>query len=309
MSRLIKMELFRLSKHKFIYVVPVILLLSALLTGVLLQKLNFGALGIDESMMVAEDTDLGQSMVDGFKAGFEAGMNISEEEATDELNFDFSKLFSGGEFADADVPEMFAQFCTSLWEFLCMAIMAGIFFGADYSTSFVKNLVFTNGDRKQTYFAKALVIGIAAFGMHIVSLICVIISNALFANKLIFNFDGAFFAYFFISLLMLISFALIVGAIVYMSGHGWLGIIAGVIDSAGILSIISMLINLFVNYIFKNRLETNFDLNDYYVAGAMQKFTLEADGKRVVTTIIVGLVFAAISVLISIRAANKRDIV
>lgn len=312
MLNLIKMELYRLSKIKLIFVLPIILLAFALLNGLILQKMNVEAIGISESMMAYstnEETDLGQSMIDGFKTGFEAGLSISEEEQDDSLNFDFGNLFSGGVFANADVPEMFAQYVTSIFEFLCMAMLAGVFFGADYSTSFVKNLVYTNGDRKKTYFAKAIVIGIAALAMHIVTLICVIISNAIFADKLMFNFDGAFFAYFFISLLMLISFALIVGAAVYVTGRGWVGIIVGIIDSCGVISLIAILINLFVNYIFANRLEESFDLNNYYVAGATQQLTLNADGKRVVTTIIVGLVFAALSVLLSIRAANKRDIV
>lgn len=306
-SRVLKSELYRISRMKSTYILLTVLMVLILLTNFIYTRIDlYGLLGFSQED-VTSIQDMGTSaegFQESFMAGFQAGLQTSESIQDD--GADSIKILGQGPFYDQDVATVFSLDVGSLYEVLLLAIFVGLYIGNIYSSGLDKNLNIFAGQRCNLFAGRMLLIAGYSFIIHLFTWITAIVSMALMGQSVMLGIDKAFVIYFFATWLLIVAFGSIVASMTHVTKSKAAGITLGIILSAGLLSTLLSVASLIIEKKFE--LESGFNLGNYTVTQNLAAMTLFSDGHFVLRALICAAVYFAVPYIVSLMIIRKRDI-
>ena len=305
MINYLKSDLYVMLKMRVAYILPIIMLLVMLLSGVIYLRVNLGALGMaatmDQAMALQEDNKDAPSseiMADSFVLG----MNAGEEEVTPMMEDEsFGKgIFSGGMLYDTDA----ATFCILMLAGLTGTMLIGIFstflFGNWVRSGLSKNILKGNSNRWIPFLSKALVVLIYTIFMVAFILLMGILIFGIMGQGFVFGFTGEFVKAILCTIGLNYAFAMLVGAITVLTKSTGLGMVFDILCGGGFLSMGFMLIELLINHVILDN--GTVSLTEYTLTGTIQAATPNAHA------LIVMAIYLVVSVICGGLAYQKRDI-
>lgn len=297
-----------------IYVLPVVLVISILITSVILLKVDlYGAMGMDRDSYeeLLEQGNSAEGISDSFQMGFEAGFNATAEqmeaqEAEEEVEREMPSLWGEGMFYYDDVETLFQQQVAGLVTILLMAIFVGIYIGDNYKYKFDKNLVIACKHRGTMTAVRITVIALYTLVLHVVTYLGTILGVALMADSVKFNVDKASVLYFIITYLLTLGFSLVIMLITNACRSKAAGITIGVILASGILTmIVSLATMIAVHYL---PLPDDFSFANYFLSQNLGTLSLDSEGSVVLRALLCAIIYSIVCSVGSLLFIKKRDI-
>lgn len=304
-SKALKSEIFRISRMKSTYILPVVLMVIVLITNFLYMAIDlYGMMGFSQEDINAiqgmgtSAESYEESFMTGFRAGLETSESIQEGEEF--------QILGEGPFYHESVATIFTLDVGSLHEILLLAIFIGIFLGDIYSTGLDKNLNIFAGSRMMLFGIRMLLISVYAMILHVFTWITSLLSAAVMGASVDLGFGKSFYLYFIITWILTVAFGSIVSTMVHATRSKAAGITLGIILSAGLLSTLISIASLVIQKRFG--LDEGFNLGFYTVTHNLASLSLHSDGHFVVRAIICALVYFAVTYITGAVIVRKRDI-
>lgn len=278
MINTIKMDLYRMFKSKFVYVLLIVAAVSLLITA--------------KSQ---------QYTMELIKSNSESYQQLLEEES--ELDYDNIEYALGiKEFSFPDFLNM--NFSNDMLVFI--SIFAAIFVNAQQKNGYIKSI--SQLSPKRGRFAISNGVSVAAFTLifYIEVFLVSMLGFAWFFNDISFSGFSDFIGIFLIKLLLFIAFGILVLMFATVMKSTGLSMTVGILCSAGLISSIFSLIDLLLYRFFD--ISRSFSVSNYTITQNIYKLSIESSNSELLRAGIVGVLFIAVSMIISVFVMNKRDV-
>lgn len=281
MLNILKMDLYRLFKSKFVYVLLIIV--------VAFMVLNAKSMQYSLDYMKENLSDFSQST-----GSDDTDLVLSEtlEYATGQRDYTFSIFFNsmlGG---------------TSL--FTIIAIFAAIFVNAPQKTGFIKTIAQYAPDRGMFTISNLISITIFTVIMLLVSFIGALVGFGIFFDNLNFNGFSDYIGLMLIYLLLNIAFGTFVMMFATVIKSTGLSMTIGILCSAGTGLVFFKLIDMLIRKIFET--DGSFSIANYTITENITQLGLDCDNSIIVRSVVVGFVYIIVSTVISMIVMKKRDV-
>ena len=298
----LKMELYRLIKMKSTYVMAIIMTVVTLMYTIFLLSFSFDSLmfllGGSESSATYEYTvEDGEVNYDVF-----TGPEITEE---DKEEAKANSVFGIGQAYYNDVAETYALNIQGLTGLLLIAILAGLFFGNDYSSHVNKNYTIINGCRWVGFTAKLLALMIYIMAFHILTWIICFISHLFFADSADPGFDKASFVYFMLTYMVTVTIVTMIGFVTTLFKSKAAGVTFGVLVSIGTLSMPIRIADFIIRMKYGWQ---DFSLNWFIPSRILANLSLNSGGKVVIIALICAIIYFISAFEGSLMLIRRRDI-
>ena len=279
----IKMEFFRMSKMKALIVLPIVMTAVMFLQTFFLLRFNIsGFLTINSISDEVVSSDVAELMEDDLEYG----------------------MFDRGEGYFYSVTETFESNIHGQTMMLIITIMAGLFFGSDYSTHIGKNYPNVNGRKWIRVTAQMLVMAVYLLGTFINVWAVSFLSNSMWANSLTLGITPKALLGGAVSYLAAISFISVICFITTLFKSKAAGLVLGILSSVGILALpISIL-----DFIISARYDLDdFSLNYLLPSRILASVGMGSGGKVVIIASICAIIYLVLSFIGSVSLSSKRD--
>lgn len=206
---------------------------------------------------------------------------------------------------DGTVNELVNQFLPGNTIIFFVVIFVAIFINAEFNSGYIKNIM---GDlsKKSNYVFSKIIIFAGYVAVYVLStLIAALIASKLLNGKLDFTgFDKALICTGVIYLLNL-SFACIMTLITILFRSTAASTSIGIIYTTTVASLLYMLINYGVKRLFG---VDDFLIQKYLVEGNLLLVNCASKSTEILRGLIVGLIFAGVTIFASIQIVRKRDV-
>ena len=298
----LKMELYRLIKMKSTYVMVIIMTVVTLMYTIFLLSFSFDSLmvllgGSDSSATYEYTVEDGEVNYDVF-----TGPEITEE---DKEEAKANSVFGIGQAYYNDVAETYALNIQGLTGLLLIAILAGLFFGNDYSSHVNKNYTIINGCRWVGFTAKLLALMIYIMAFHILTWIICFISHLFFADSADPGFDKASFVYFMLTYMVTVTIVTMIGFVTTLFKSKAAGVTFGVLVSIGTLSMPIRIADFIIRMKYGWQ---DFSLNWFIPSRILANLSLNSGGKVVIIALICAIIYFISAFAGSLMLIRRRDI-
>ena len=298
----LKMELYRLIKMKSTYVMAIIMTVVTLMYTIFLLSFSFDSLmvllgGSDSSATYEYTVEDGEVNYDVFN-----GPEITEE---DKEEAKANSVFGIGQAYYNDVAETYALNIQGLTGLLLIAILAGLFFGNDYSSHVNKNYTIINGCRWVGFTAKLLALMIYIMAFHILTWIICFISHLFFADSADPGFDKASFVYFMLTYMVTVTIVTMIGFVTTLFKSKAAGVTFGVLVSIGTLSMPIRIADFIIRMKYGWQ---DFSLNWFIPSRILANLSLNSGGKVVIIALVCAIIYFISAFAGSLMLIRRRDI-
>ena len=298
----LKMELYRLIKMKSTYVMAIIMTVVTLMYTIFLLSFSFDSLmvllgGSDSSATYEYNVEDGEVNYDVF-----TGPDITEE---DKEEAKANSVFGIGQAYYNDVAETYALNIQGLTGLLLIAILAGLFFGNDYSSHVNKNYTIINGCRWVGFTAKLLALMIYIMAFHILTWIICFISHLFFADSADPGFDKASFVYFMLTYMVTVTIVTMIGFVTTLFKSKAAGVTFGVLVSIGTLSMPIRIADFIIRMKYGWQ---DFSLNWFIPSRILANLSLNSGGKVVIIALVCAIIYFISAFAGSLMLIRRRDI-
>lgn len=298
----LKMELYRLIKMKSTYVMAIIMTVVTLMYTIFLLSFSFDSLmvllgGSDSSATYEYTVEDGEVNYDVF-----TGPEITEE---DKEEAKANSVFGIGQAYYNDVAETYALNIQGLTGLLLIAILAGLFFGNDYSSHVNKNYTIINGCRWVGFTAKLLALMIYIMAFHILTWIICFISHLFFADSADPGFDKASFVYFMLTYMVTVTIVTMIGFVTTLFKSKAAGVTFGVLVSIGTLSMPIRIADFIIRMKYGWQ---DFSLNWFIPSRILANLSLNSGGKVVIIALVCAIIYFISAFAGSLMLIRRRDI-
>lgn len=314
----LKMELFRLVKMKTTYIMPVIIFLYVIIYCFIVLAVDFDAVMANlvgdasydyevEYDIDSEDDEWAENdelTEDDDSYDVFSGPGVSDEELANQT-YEKQPIIGEGVGYHQTVIETYQMAISGLVGLLILAILAGLFWGNDYSTHIGKNFPIINGRRWIGLTAKLLALAIYVMAFHLFIWIICFVSHVIWAEKFtpIVNKDSI--VYFFLSYLTTMAIMMMIGFITTLFKSKAAGVTFGVLTSLGTFTMPIKIVDLIVQV--KYEIE-DFSLAHYFPTGILSQINLETSGKIVIIGFICAIIYFVSTYFGSLMLLKKRDL-
>ncbi len=289
----LKMELYRLSKMKSTYIMAVIMALVVLIYSYFILGFNLeymmtllmgGSVPADVTYV-----DPTQTEMDIFGGTGGSGSAVS----------------GVGLFHFNTVAQTYQMNIGGLIGLLLIAIVAGLFYGNDYSTHVNKNYPIINGCRWVGYTAKTLTLMIYILAFHIMIWILSLLSNAIWAASCDLGISAGSIVYFLLTYFVTVTIVVMIGFVTTLFKSKAAGVTFGVLVSVGTFSTPIAILDYIIST--KYQLE-GFSLNHFIPSRILSGLTVETEWRIVIIGAICAIIYFISSFFGSIILSKKRDL-
>jgi len=302
----VKMELFRLLKMKSTYVMAIIMAVVVFGYTVFLLAFNLGALlgMVDGGGALADDTVQFEYVAGEDEGEYNVftGPEITEE---DKQTSKENSVFGIGSYYYNDVSETYSMNIAGLVGLLLLSILAGLFYGNDYSSHVNKNYTIINGCRWVGFTSKTLALMIYVMAFHIMIWIICFICHLIWADSARIGFDKSSVMYFMITYMVTVTIMTMIGFVTTLFKSKAAGITFGVLVSIGTLSLPVRIADFIIRAKYGWE---DFSLNNFIPSRILANLTLNTSGKVVIIALVCAIIYFISAFFGSIALLRKRDI-
>ncbi len=288
--RLIKSELFRISKMKSVLVLAIVLFLLSAISMYSVCRFDTGGVVTNDS-----------TTQEGYNAGYAVGNDIAEGKRSAADTF-----WGDGVLADADIPTFFSVLSGSNVQLLLM-IFVSLYAASEYSLGYSKNILMYSGKRLRLLINRMVILLITTICTYIYLFIVTVIQALIFRGSITMNLDVDFFAY--VGITLLSTYALLcVACLVADLFRNVAGTMAvNLILELGIVTGIITLIEMVLSHlsIFSNGCE----INKYLIVSILNSgvVSLSMTGRNVELVVVSSVIHIVIAAGLSGLLICKRD--
>lgn len=296
--RMTKSELYRASRMKCTYIIPIIMVAIVMLLCFMYMRLDSEQLGLGESVFsnYIEDED---EREEAMKNDLTNIVTTDEEEARS------GSLIGEGIIYDWKVDNVFNIFTSAADILLLLSIFVGIFIGMLHSTGTDKNMLIASGNRNVLFGARAITIGLYSLMFELLILLSTIVGIAIFGKSVSFDDPVRLIKYTAVSWIMVFTFSMLIMLIGNLVRSQAAAITIGIILAYGVLNMILMLVDILIRKIFG---VDDFALSEYTITGRIQSFRVFSSTGYITKSLIVCGVVLAIITAIQVNINRKRDL-
>ena len=298
----LKMELYRLIKMKSTYIMAVIMALVVIMYSYFILGFNLDSM---MSMLLGEQIPTEVTYVDPEQTELDVFGGVSGSEAGQTVPVTDNSLGGVGLFHYNTVAETYQMNIAGLIGLLLIAIVAGLFYGNDYSTHINKNYPVINGCRWVGYTAKTLALMIYVLAFHIMIWILSLLSNAIWASNCDPGISAGSIVYFILTYMVTITIVVMIGFVTTLFKSKAAGVTFGVLVSVGTLSVPIRILDYIISA--KYNLE-GFSLNHFIPSRILANLTVDTEWRIVIIGAVCAIIYFISSFFGSIILTKKRDL-
>jgi len=303
-----KSELFRVSRMKSAYVLPIIMIITVMFTSLMYMGVNKNVIGIEEEDLdnVSSSGLTVDDMSDSVELGFNAGSGISEDGTVEGEDEEEDKSFFGeGLWYNRSTDFMFYANVKGLDALLFLSIFVGLFCGAIHNTGMDKNNLLASGHKNTLYAARAITIGLYTLFFHFVTFAATILGVAIFGKSVRFVEGIGFVKYFVLSFILTYAFSMVIMLVGTFLKSQAAAITVGIILAAGVLTVLISFIDLFIKEVLK--LE-KINLANVTLTQRLSLLNYDSSTASIIRTLLVCAVVFTVVTLVHVFINRKRDL-
>lgn len=279
MSRAIKLELYRLRRNKYPWI---ILILSSLMIigSVYMTKVDYH-------------------------------YYINDKAALENLKINFTQI-NWGIYVGSVIPdwldlgyipitELFMRNIQSKILLMFQTVFIVIYIGDELKSSFLKNINQNFPKKIELILGKVIIICIYTFAIFITSFIIMSLSFYIMEGYLKFTDIGIFIKYIFAEYLLYITYSIVIMFLAYLIRNSAVTLIIGLLESAGILQIIDTIIH---------QISGNFSssIMKYLISGNIVLLSIDSSDSIYLRVAILSIIYLVIMIILNTVILSKRDI-
>ena len=279
MSRAIKLELYRLRRNKYPWI---ILILSSLMIigSVYMTKVDYH-------------------------------YYINDKAALENLKINFTQI-NWGIYVGSVIPdwldlgyipitELFMRNIQSKILLMFQTIFIVMYIGDELKSSFLKNINQNFPKKIELILGKVIIICIYTFAIFITSFIIMSLSFYIMEGYLKFTETGIFIKYILAEYLLYITYSIVIMFLAYLIRNSAVTLIIGLLESAGILQIFDTIIH---------QISGNFSssIMKYLISGNIVLLSINSSSSIYLRVAILSIVYLVIMIILNTMILSKRDI-
>ena len=279
MSRAIKLELYRLRRNKYPWI---ILILSSLMIigSVYMTKVDYH-------------------------------YYINDKAALENLKINFTQI-NWGIYVGSVIPdwldlgyipitELFMRNIQSKILLMFQTIFIVMYIGDELKSSFLKNINQNFPKKIDLILGKVIIICIYTFAIFITSFIIMSLSFYIMEGYLKFTETGIFIKYILAEYLLYITYSIVIMFLAYLIRNSAVTLIIGLLESAGILQIFDTIIH---------QISGNFSssIMKYLISGNIVLLSINSSSSIYLRVAILSIVYLVIMIILNTVILSKRDI-
>lgn len=279
MSRAIKLELYRLRRNKYPWI---ILILSSLMIigSVYMTKVDYH-------------------------------YYINDKAALENLKINFTQI-NWGIYVGSVIPdwldlgyipitELFMRNIQSKILLMFQTIFIVMYIGDELKSSFLKNINQNFPKKIELILGKVIIICIYTFAIFITSFIIMSLSFYIMEGYLKFTETGIFIKYILAEYLLYITYSIVIMFLAYLIRNSAVTLIIGLLESAGILQIFDTIIHqIFGNF--------SSSIMKYLISGNIVLLSINSSSSIYLRVAILSIVYLVIMIILNTVILSKRDI-
>lgn len=279
MSKAIKLELYRLRRNKYPWI---ILILSSLMIigSVYMTKVDYH-------------------------------YYINDKASLENLKINFTQI-NWGIYVGSVIPdwldlgyipitELFMRNIQSKILLMFQTIFIVIYIGDELKSSFLKNINQNFPKKIELILGKVIIICIYTFAIFITSFIIMSLSFYIMEGYLKFTDIGIFIKYILAEYLLYITYSIVIMFLAYLIRNSAVTLIIGLLESAGILQIIDTIIH---------QISGNFSssIMKYLISGNIVLLSIDSSDSIYLRVAILSIIYLVIMIILNTVILSKRDI-
>lgn len=279
MSRAIKLELYRLRRNKYPWI---ILILSSLMIigSVYMTKVDYH-------------------------------YYIDDKAALENLKINFTQI-NWGIYVGSVIPdwldlgyipitELFMRNIQSKILFMFQTIFIVMYIGDELKSSFLKNINQNFPKKIELILGKVIIICIYTFAIFITSFIIMSLSFYIMEGYLKFTETGIFIKYILAEYLLYITYSIVIMFLAYLIRNSAVTLIIGLLESAGILQIFDTIIH---------QISGNFSssIMKYLISGNIVLLSIDSSDSIYLRVTLLSIIYLVIMIILNTVILSKRDI-
>ncbi|WP_270598170.1 ABC transporter permease [Anaerococcus vaginalis] len=279
MSRAIKLELYRLRKNKYPWI---ILILSSLMIigSVYMTKVDYH-------------------------------YYINDKASLENLKINFTQI-NWGIYVGSVIPdwldlgyipitELFMRNIQSKILLMFQTIFIVIYIGDELKSSFLKNINQNFPKKIELILGKVIIICIYTFAIFITSFIIMSLSFYIMEGYLKFTDIGIFIKYILAEYLLYIIYSIVIMFLAYLIRNSAVTLIIGLLESAGILQIIDTIIHQISGNL-------SFSIMNYLISGNIVLLSIDSSDSIYLRVTLLSIIYLIIMIILNTMILSKRDI-
>lgn len=279
MSRAIKLELYRLRRNKYPWI---ILILSSLMIigSVYMTKVDYH-------------------------------YYINDKAALENLKINFTQI-NWGIYVGSVIPdwldlgyipitELFMRNIQSKILLMFQTVFIVMYIGDELKSSFLKNINQNFPKKIELILGKVIIICIYTFAIFITSFIIMSLSFYIMEGYLKFTDIGIFIKYILAEYLLYITYSIVIMFLAYLIRNSAVTLIIGLLESAGILQIIDTIIHQISGNL-------SFSIMNYLISGNIVLLSIDSSVSIYLRVTLLSIIYLVIMIIMNTMILSKRDI-
>ena len=279
MSRAIKLELYRLRRNKYPWI---ILILSSLMIigSVYMTKVDYH-------------------------------YYINDKAALQNLKINFTQI-NWGIYVGSVIPdwldlgyipitELFMRNIQSKILLMFQTIFIVMYIGDELKSSFLKNINQNFPKKIELILGKVIIICIYTFAIFITSFIIMSLSFYIMEGYLKFTETGIFIKYILAEYLLYITYSIVIMFLAYLIRNSAVTLIIGLLESAGILQIFDTIIHQISGNL-------SFSIMNYLISGNIVLLSIDSSDSIYLRVTLLSIIYLIIMIILNTMVLSKRDI-
>ncbi|EEU13324.1 ABC transporter permease [Anaerococcus obesiensis] len=279
MSRAIKLELYRLRRNKYPWI---ILILSSLMIigSVYMTKVDYH-------------------------------YYINDKAALENLKINFTQI-NWGIYVGSVIPdwldlgyipitELFMRNIQSKILLMFQTVFIVMYIGDELKSSFLKNINQVFPKKIELILGKVIIICIYTFAIFITSFIIMSLSFYIMEGYLKFTETGIFIKYILAEYLLYITYSIVIMFLAYLIRNSAVTLIIGLLESAGILQIIDTIFHQISGNL-------SFSIMNYLISGNIVLLSIDSSVSIYLRVTLLSIIYLVIMIILNTMILSKRDI-
>lgn len=279
MSRAIKLELYRLRRNKYPWI---ILILSSLMIigSVYMTKVDYH-------------------------------YYINDKAALENLKINFTQI-NWGIYVGSVIPdwldlgyipitELFMRNIQSKILLMFQTVFIVMYIGDELKSSFLKNINQVFPKKIELILGKVIIICIYTFAIFITSFIIMSLSFYIMEGYLKFTETGTFIKYILAEYLLYITYSIVIMFLAYLIRNSAVTLIIGLLESAGILQIIDTIFHQISGNL-------SFSIMNYLISGNIVLLSIDSSDSIYLRVTLLSIIYLIIMIILNTMVLSKRDI-
>ncbi len=287
MLNIIKMDLYRMLKSKITLVMLLITIVFSILT-VYIAKLDI--------KLMQENAEYQEQL-------------LSEEENSDGVVIGVQMVGSSSwleENYKISVGELFFYNVASGILLILITVFAVVFTRAEEKHGYIKTINGQARNRGSFFLSNIMIISLFSIFILAIELIILPIASKIVFGYVSFAGTGGMTISILVQILLHVAFGILMSMLCILIRNSGAAITIGICAASGTFGIVSALVNYVL--IKKIGVSASFDLSNYMLTGNVKSVTEVATNSILVRSVVVGIIYVIISVVIGITISKKRDV-